>query len=53
VDTFANLVDNRSFLANGGDRIQAIDIHLDKERRQLLEKAFIHKYIHGDLNCRT
>jgi hypothetical protein len=30
---------------------KVIDIHLDEERGELPEKAFVHENVHGNLNC--
>ena len=35
-----------------GGSWQVIDIHLDEERGQFSKKAFVHKYLNGDLDCR-
>jgi hypothetical protein len=53
VDAFTNLGDDGPCLGHGRGGIQAVNIHLDEERGELLVKTFIRKYIRGNLDCGT
>src|SRR5260221_9437313 len=44
-------VGDSSCLESGRSRIQDIDVHLDEERGEFLQKTFIHKSIHRYLDC--